>query len=503
MLHPDNYWLPNLSPKQLEVFNSQTHNTLVCGPVMSGKSIGVEHRIIRHMWDTPGARFAAFAKTVKSAKHGGSYDDIVKLVIPEWQAADLRGENNKIKFGYTLEPKVDGATRTHTFQLRNRFGGSSEFYLFSLDYDDDVEEKVKNTRFSGVWFIELTNFSTRDVWAMTINRLRMPHLKPEQHMWIADTNPGNLANPEESWIYDLFYQKAGFCAKEDQWMIDQTQVIEIMLDDNPFLDATTINKIKATFRHDPEKYERYVEGRWNKSSENGHFSDVFDPKTHIQGDCNGLDPSNWNIIIPSEQTFELVSGWDPGDVNHSAHIAQVRVNGNMPVYDIIDELCVLDRKVSIKDFTQAFIELMDKWEKMMQDIYGRGKVSWRHWSDSSIFNFNAGLGSIPASTVYVESNKRIDLRPIAKPRGSIRDRVSITKRLLFENRLFVSAQLHHTIEMLQKLKRGKTVAEYVQDYGGHKHKFDSMSYIFTGEEPLQLFENQPQTQNDRRQLFTV
>src|SRR5690242_7516868 len=62
-------WVPKLSPVQYDIFNCGTEADgwkrfiLVDGGRMNGKSIGVGHRIFRHLWETPGARVGLVAKT--------------------------------------------------------------------------------------------------------------------------------------------------------------------------------------------------------------------------------------------------------------------------------------------------------------------------------------------------------------------------------------------------------------------------------------------------------
>lgn len=502
VIHQDGYWCPQLAPKQMEVFNSTSVYLLVAGCVLAGKSFAVEHKIVRALWDTPGARIAAFSKTIKAAKHGGAYTDLVELIIPEWIEAGLTGIRPDIKFGYTMEPKVDGTTRTHMFRIRNRYGGESEFLLFSLDCDQDIESRVKQTRFSAFWFIEATNFGDDEggykIWRTTSNRLRMVHLAPEAHMWIADCNPSEEG--KANWLYQLFYEKSGLDPIEDEWMIKNLNVIDFQISDNPWLTPTQIAKIKSENRSDPALYARNCLGEWVARESAGHFSDVFLGPTHIRGDVSKPSKSDWEIIIPPEGCFELLTGFDPGDVNHAAVIACKRIVGDTYCYDVIDEIVILGRKVSISDFTEAVIERMDFWESMLLEMYNVKEVKWRHWSDSSAFDFNSGIGGSEDKLIYTESLGRIELRGVPKPKGSVKDGVQAVRRLLHENRLFCSAQLVNVIAMFRGLKRGTTTAEYVAP-SRHKHSFDALRYLITGEEPAELFSRMQQFRSNRKSSY--
>lgn len=494
MIHPDGYWVPDLAPKQLEVFNNKSVYQLVSGPVLSGKSFAVEHKVVRHLWDTPGARFAAFSKTIKAARHGGSYEDLIGIIIPQWLKAGLVGIRPDIKFEYTMEPKVDGQTRTSTFRIRNRYGGESEFLLFSLDHDEAIEGKIKQTRFSGFWFIEVTNFGDDDgsykIWRITSSRMRMVHLKDPDHLWICDCNPSEEG--EESWLYKLFYLKQGFSSPDDDWMIKNLSVTEFTIPDNPWLDADRIAKIKSENRSDPALYARNVEGKWVARQTGGHFTDVFFPNVHIRGDVSSPKKEDWKIIIPDAGCVEFCAGWDPGDIHSSFHIATKRpVGDNDYSYSYIDELSNLGKMVSLQDFTDTVMEKIQFWEQVMLEEYGIKQLLWHHWADSSTYNLKASLDGTEARLINIYSEDKIRLTAVDKPKGSKKKRVEAWRRLLFTNRLFISAQLKNTIQMCRSLKRGSSEAEFISDAGGWRHIFDSASYILSGEEPIETLTRMP------------
>lgn len=487
VIHPDGYWIPPLFPKQLQHFNCKSVYQLCSGPVMSSKSISCEHAIIKHLWNVPGARFAAFAKTVKSAKHGGSYSDLIEIAMPEWLDSGLVGERPDIRFGYTQEPKVDSSTRTHLFRIRNRWGGESEFLLFSLDCDAEVEAKLKNTRYSGMWFIELSNFQDENddyrIWRVSSNRLRMPHLKPEQHLWLADTNPSDEG--EDNWIHKLFYQKAGLCPIKDEWMVKNLEVIEFQISDNLSLTPTQVQKIHSENRSDPALFDRNVLGKWTASSRGGHFSDVWMPNIHVRGDVSSPKKEDWQIIIPDAGTVDFYCGWDPGDKNSAFSMAVKRTVGEDDyAYSYIDELANLGRMVSLEDFTEVVVEKLLRWESIMLEEYGIKELKWHHWGDASAFNPKASLDGTEAGLINIYSQGKIAIQAVDKPKGSKRERVKAWRRLLFTNRLFISAQLAMTIQMVRSLKKGTSELEFISDVGGWRHVFDSCSYILSGEEPL-------------------
>lgn len=482
-ISPEGVWLPEMSVKETDIFNCAARYLLASGPRRSGKTTGCCHRLIRHLWENQGPRVAIFAKTIKSAKHGGTYQKITEEYIPEWIASGMKSE-----FGYRpswhTKPKTDGATRTSMFCLGNYYGTKSECYLFSLDHDDDIEAKIKNTEFSMFYFIELSNFYTRNVFTLTKASLSMmPRIPFEAHQWMADTNPSDEG--EESWIYKLWYGKQQPDG-EDDGFTKHLKVIEAYIEDNPYLSPEYIADLKGSYAHDQELYDRYILGKWTTANRSGHFNDVFLPNTHVQGDCSAIDKANWQIIVPISTCHELFTGWDLGDVNHSACIAQKRIVGNNATYDFIDELVCIDEQIGIDDFTEAFMEKMDYWENLIRERYKRPQIMWRHWSDDSAFNFQATISGTQQLQVARISDHRILLQGISKPRGSVRKRIDLFRRLLFENRIFISSQLVFLIKMLRSLKKGKTEAKFINRWDPLKHSLDSTSYLLAGEEPLDL-----------------
>lgn len=477
-------WCPRLSPKGLLVFNCTTPVFLVSGPRLSGKSWSVEHKVVRHLWETPGARAAIFAKTIKSAKDGGVWDDIVNYTIPEWVEANLEGVTPDVVFGYTQEPKIDGHTRTSVLRIRNYWGSESELKLFSLDFDGEVEAKVKGTRFSLFWFSELTNFQDRKVLITTKQQLRMPHLRLDQHQWIADTNPAE-DGPECCW-HDVFYKERtmeGFPEwadtpdkqKEFRTWQGQLGLIEIFLDDNPFISEQKKNEVKSDFAYDPDMYDRYVNGKWvNSGGKDRFFHDIFKPNIHVIGDTSSAAEENWEIMLPSEGCFELLTGWDTGETNHSAHILEKIQVEDVTYWHVLDELVSLHTNVSLVEFTRL---LMDKMRNM-EKLAGR-KIMWRHYSDDSASRYRAVVDDIDRNVVYRTSGGTIELEGVPKPDGSVMDRVHMVRRLLFEERLKISAHCHYTIQMIKRLRRDRRRTRLQGDNvqkDDHKHPFDSLTY---------------------------
>ncbi len=476
MTDPDGRWSPDLAPKQARLFNCYKKFVLCSGPVRSTKTIGCLHRLLRHAWETPMARISIFAKTVKSAFAGGVWSDLVEIVLPLWLGANM---GMRIKYG----PKVEGSTRLHSMGVSNMHGGTSEIQLRSLDYDFDIEASVKSGRFSMFYFSELSNFKNRIVFDTTTERLRMTHLRDDQMMWLADTNPDDEG--EESWIYRLFYVERTAQNHPYPDVQAKYELFEFDLSDNVWLTPAERNEIFARYAHDPDRAARYCYGRWTRSTEKGLFSDVFMADTHVLGNTSTYDEDDWELLLPSEQCSILVTGWDPGATNHSTHLMERLYDPvKTSIFHVLDEVVSLKTMLSIEDFTYRVMERLDFWTRYISDHCHKNRVEERHWSDMSAFtHFRSALGSFDHSIVAMASDGRIMLQ--ASPRGgagrlTVFRRIDLLRRLLFQGRLFVSARCKKTIEMLGSIKKGRNKEEPVEG-SELRHVFDSLTYGLAGE----------------------
>jgi len=494
-------WYPNLFGRQLEVFNAFFRALLVCGPRKSGKTWAVLHKIVRHLWETRGARVAMFSRTLKNSKEGGTWSDLHTIVLPEWIKA-------KIGLNYTTKsaegrpgPKTDGQTRTPYFRISNAHGGESELMLFSLDYDPDIEDKLKEQRFSMIYFSELSKFRDRRILSVALPSLRMPHLTMEEQMWIADTNPSEEG--DASWIYEVWYiervleysaylernKERGKPYMPESGFLNFQRglgLIEIKPEENPYLDPRELEELKTTYAYDEGLYNRYVNGLWvyGEGDASIHFKGKFNPSKHLVGSTEAPDKADWTYANPHPNSFELITGWDLGDTHHAAVIIDRTFVGKSIHFTLLDELEVLGENVSNEDFTFEFMELIAQLEATA----GKTFQLDRAWSDrSSIEKYSATGDTFPYLQVHAASNKRIFLRGCPKPAGSVRVRVQLLKSLLHTGRIHISAHCRSTIRMFKELKKGAGALDYVA-HDENKHIFDALTYALLMEcaEDLEL-----------------
>lgn len=479
------YWIPDLTPKQVDIFNSQKRALLVSGPRFSGKTWGVLHKVCRHLWDINAARVGLFSKTIKSAKDGGVWEDLLNIAIPEWQRSGIGFEFTTVDRNGNPGPRTDNVTKTSYFRIRNRWGTESELKLFSIDYDDDVEHKVKNTRFSMMWFSELSNFRLRKVFDASYVQLRMPHVPEEEHQWIGDTNPDEEG--EDHWIYQLWYMERLQKDHPDPQFQSELGLTEVLLDHNDRISDSQKNRIKGLYRHDQELYDRYVHGIWVKGhgKKGRHFSEFFRPAIHVLGNASSPNRSDWNIVLPSKDCTNLVSGWDLGNVNHAAIFMEKRLWQDCWVWLVIDELVHVGEEMIIPDFAMIAQKKIHKLER----VIGKKPV-WSHWSDDSAFNmFRATSDSYDYLEVQNATGGEIQLEPVRKAQGSIAKRIQVAKKLLHQNRIRVSAHCTETIKMFKNLRRGEKETEVIAKNDPNKHVFDALTYAILMETGMDLVDS--------------
>lgn len=477
-------WSPKLFGKQWDVFNSYKRIQLVCGSRRSAKTWACVHKICRHLFETPGARVGFFAKSVKVAKDGGVWQDLLDIAIPEWLAAGIGFEFTTFDQNGIAGPKQDAQTRTAYFRIRNMYGGESECKLFSIEHDHEVASKVKGKRFSMIFFSELSMFKDKKIMTVTLPSLRMAHLTPKEgepdiyHQWLADTNPDEELG-DRSWFYEVWYKDR--LDPNFKWKNFQSNLglIEMFLHENPFTTPEQIEELEASCHGDECLYDSYVRGVHGEGSakRDRFFTGIFDPAVHVIGN----DQDDTNQIDVHEDTKLLMTGWDLGGRNHAAVILEpwfrdvVDVKGTTvrACFSVLDELLVLGEQITLDDFTTEFMKRMkaieDRWER-------NPPFRWEHWSDDSATTvWRPTTGSYDYMEVQAASNGAITLQGVVKPWHSVASRVRIVKMLLRQKRLWISSRCVATIDMIRNLRRGDTEKEYVLN-DKHKHIFDALTY---------------------------
>lgn len=507
-------WIPDLSEKQTILFNmgikadSEKHHPnspaaiLASGARWSGKTTGVINRVLRHLWDTPGARACIVSKTIKQAFDAGVFRDMTNIEIPRWIESGIGFEFTTHDAKGAPGPTQESKTRTIYFKVRNRHGGESELQLKSLNHDHEVEAEFKNTSWSLIWFSEFNLFKDPRIFNTVMMQLRMRHLEQWQHLFIADTNPDEEG--EDHWIYKLWYlgrydDEENEKDPNSEQFKKSLRLIEFFLEDNPWLPENQIKVIRSRYKSDPGQYAREVEGQWVKGHGNKgkHFADVYVPHVHVIGG----DEEEADMIDVLPTTTTLYGGWDIGSgTNHAAVALEQRIfniNGlDISAWCVLDELVSINEEIHIRDFALAF-------QLIMREIENRAgrKFEWIHWSDDTATNVHRNTGQgYDALDVQLATKGEIVLQGVSKPDGSVRNRVKILRRLLKENRIWTSSRCKAIQAMFADCSQGTTKRDYVRQ-NKHKHPFDALTYpilIESGNELLdELFRPQASAPSTR------
>lgn len=475
----DGQCYPLLSLKGYKLYNTYVRNMLAAGSRKSGKTLAVGNRVVRHLWETAGAVVAVIAKTTKNAKIG-VWRDLKNFILPGWANAD---------FGFKIvDQGTDPATKMEYIKVTNMHGGVSEIQLHSLDYEYDVEEKFKSSRFSLIWLSEADQFKDRIVYDILEDQLRIIGLPFEAHIFVFDCNPPEEG--EDHWLHDLFYKARNEQSKFYRKNFNAQFVsFEFGLDDNPFLDPNERQNLLDKYRHDPVKFARFCEGKWVRDTATGWFDDTFNFATHVKGSALGLDRSKWEIITPHKNARVLITGTDTGDLNHATSFICPRVDSrDENCYDVFDEICSIDKMVSIRTFAKEVWVRVQFWQEWMMKTYGlREAPHWMHWADSSLWEYSATANNNDAAIFWEVSDKNIGLRPVVKGAGSIKQRIGMTKRLFFDNRLNISAHCHWNIAWARFLKPGRAKNQPISESSKpFNHSFCATSYALGATIPHEL-----------------
>lgn len=453
------------------------HNTFCC-----------HHIVCDHAWNTDRADICVLSFTQSVGIDSGIWQHLTEIFIPEWIGGkDNKGNDFGGRFGMKWEkkPHVMNVTKKPACSIVNKHGTISKISLQSLRLEDDVEEIFKSRSFSMIWVNELSKFKKRKTFDTLKQCLRMPHLKTNQHLFLADTNPDLDLGTGSPW-YELWYGLASMgddCPMDLRPLRDSLRVIEFTVDDNLSLSMEKKAQLRADFAHDPDLMAAYYWGKWVTASADALFYGVFKPNIHVVGDPDTPAIPNPEIMVPSEGCYELIGGLDPGARNCAAVILEkatlVRDKREIPAFAWLDEHVVVGEDFSLEDWIEQLVTKMDFWEKVMKKP---GKVIWRWWSDRSVFDTK-----IPFTEkywhefIYDLSGGRITCMAAERGRGSVGARVDFFRKLIWEERLRVSKnRCPHGIQMIQSIRRGRGRV-IIPTQSPWKHSFDSVTYPIVSE----------------------
>jgi Terminase large subunit, T4likevirus-type, N-terminal len=472
---------PSLSPKQMELLKlchrypeNLKKYILVSGPRMSTKSTGCMAAIAEHLWEVKDARFAVVCPTVTAGDDSGIWTELTEKTLPEWIGGDFGME-------WITTPRQKGTTKKLFCEVKNKYGTLSRVHLDSLKHEDDVEERFKGKSYSGIYVSELSMYKRRETFDCWRECLR-GQWQEWQHIFIGDTNPSEEGT--DSWIWKLWYEDRILDWGENKGMAmfaECLALMEFIVADNIFKDKAWHLAQKAKYEHSEDLLARYYYGKWVKASGNSVFYEQFRPNVHIVGDPETRSNPDPDCLIPEENCSELISGWDPGEVNHAMVISEKvmieRADKPISIFKFLDEVVHVGDGIMFSDFVAEVLEKIEFWENHLERT-----IMWRNWSDRNVFDIRGGMSAIlPHEFIRQESAGKIIITAVNKGPGSVGQRVDLLKRLFFENRIFISrSKCPHLIESFQGIKKGKgNIA--INKLSPLKHAYDSASYLVSSE----------------------
>lgn len=509
-------WCPTTCPKRDELRRACRIYRYVHanGRRYVAKSIGCLHCLAEHAWLTDPGNIAIVTISQTVGMDSGIWQDLTKIVLPEWI-----GGNFGMK--WAREPSINGVTKKPYCAVTNCQGNETNISLESLAVEDEVEDRFKPRRYSMIYIPELTTFVKRQTFDTLCECLRMIGLPEEKHLLLTDGNA-----PDEScwWIHDLWWD----LREDDEATINPSDYgldpddpesmeallelkrnlfrLDFYLEDNPWADLKHVALLKARYAHNPDLYKRYILGEPTRTTEHSLFANTFRQSIHVVGDFASASVKDPDVLLPLDTCSKLFTGWDPGDsVNSAAVIAEIvsRVvdvvrheDGTeepvrVPVVKFLDELVITGEPHSLEDFVYDFMVKMLKWEDHLGKV---GKVKWIHWSDRSVYErietrsvkFLADL-IYQTSKLWIKKGEfppsfEIVLMPADRSPGSLGPGIDLWNRLLFEERLYFSAEhCPRLIEANKGLRKPKTGSRLIQLGLPEKHSWDAARYLVTEE----------------------
>lgn len=449
---------------------------LVSGPRFATKSIGCYHAIVDHLWTVKNAKFSVVSPTVTAGDDQGCWTEITQSVIPKWI-------DGKFGMEWVSEPRQKGTTKKLYAQVTNMHGGVSTIQLDSLQFEADVEGRFKNKNHSGMYLSEASYYKNRKTFDIMVECMRGENWKEEDFTMILDTNPAEEG--QDSWLWKLFYAFRVQNDVDDNAKIFQKNLalMEFTVEDNIFVSKERLDEQLARYAHSEDLTARYRYGKWVRAVGSSIFYEQFKPLIHIIGGHETPNHPDPEVLMPEENCDELITGWDIGTGPNSAFMIAEKITQNLSngktvsAFKFLDEVVYIGSDASMTDFVAECVEKIDFWES----VIGR-PVRWRNWSDRSAFDIRERISNVYHHQLVAQmSDNRIILQAADRSPGSVSQRVNMGKKLLFENRIFISrSRCPNLIDSFQSLRPGKgNIA--IQKTSPFKHAYDAASYLFVSE----------------------
>ncbi len=490
--NPEGGWEPDLNPVQRLIFVDPAPVILACSEKGTGKSIGVGHSDVRHLYENNNALCIVIVTFISSGSEGMLYD-FENLILPAWrdgnrfpewlngQPHPRRGElaDSGIGLHYT-STKLDPLTKDRHIWIANRHGGWSKLMLKSIPHASFVEDRVKGPAPSRVHVEEITNCDGPEYYrfpAIQLDR-RRGITGPQQ--FVATCNPTGPSH----WVYKEIVEPSKL---EDGSKNPAISVYHVPIAENLHrLPPTYVERLNQTLKDQYDR-RRLMDGEWvDRPSGLAIFREYFMPEIHSRGDASK------NLGLLPLRGYPIILGHDPGPKNYCISLLQ-----RLPI----------ESKDKDKDppfIWNAFDGLNFVGEYRTYSFVARELFRrLRYWMDHRTAGYNFKFTHVFDEAAFTQRDKRgsydvLDMKremaelgmPItatSAPKGadSQPQRVQLICNMFIAKALFISEAMWWSgiMDMLlllisQKVKEGDYDA-----YQGlrparspHLHPFDSMSY---------------------------
>jgi len=429
----------------------------------SGKSVGAEHKMVRHCYENWDALGLIITPSIRTGKFGVIHD-LETLVLPAWEE------------GIGLEwipSKLDPNTKDRVMKVANRHGGWSTVLQIAIPYAEAIASRIKGIHPSYALADELTDCEGREYLRLVSAQLnRRRHIQGPQQ-YVGTCNPKGPSN----WVYKAFFEEP---VNHETGVRDPAfSVYHVPFRENSHRPEmrSYLENLERAVRDDPIERARLIEGKWvERPTGDALFRARFIPQRHVVGNARlgtGLRP---------KPGLPCTIGYDLGQVYSTAIFEQLVPTKDGAVWMVFDEVCHLNEKILYKVMAIEIVEKILMWNKFIGQ-----KMAWEHIADDSAVNqWRPGSGgSYDAWEFQSEFNRAIlinNLPPMTmvgcpKGDGSVETRVRLTQGLLQQDRLLISDQCHHVKEMLNMLEEDKAKPlRPKKTVAGHIHVFDGLSY---------------------------
>lgn len=462
----------------------------------TGKSIGVGHSDIRHLYENNNALCIVIVTYISSGSEGIWYD-FESLILPAWRDGNrypewLDGEphpfsgeliDSGVGLHYT-PTKLDPLTKDRHIWIANRHGGWSKLMLKSIPHGTFVEDRVKGPAPSRVHVEEITNCDGPEYYVYPAIQLDRRRGISGPQQYVATCNPTGPSH----WAYKQFVEAS---VNEDGVKNPAVSVYHVPIAENLHrLPPTYIERLNQTLK-DPYDRRRLMDGEWvDRPSGEAIFREYFIPEIHSRGDSvKGLG------LLPL-RGHPIIIGHDPGPKNYCITFLQ-----RLPIE--------FKKKEKEEDQERPFIwtafdGLNFVGEYRTYEFVARELVRRiRYWMDHKIVGFNYKFAHVFDEAAFTQRDKRgsfdvldikremskagMEIKAVAAPKGgdSQPQRVKLICDLFLAEAMFVSEAMWWSgiMDMLLMLISQKIKEGDYDSYQGlrpqrspHLHPFDSLSY---------------------------